>query len=336
MALWSPVWTGAGNDPNGGGWPEMRAAAPTRSYEEDAAMAESLVGCGQITWNQFQRAEPGAWSEERVLGEIARAGYAGAPAGQRGGRTAAETVALFAAHGLRPAPGYMSGAFWEAAERETLLAEARRQGAFAREAGLDAIYVAAGGFDYVTRSGRTRRETAGHVDHDDALTTEQYRRFGDTLNEVGAILLAEGVHAAFHNHVGTPIETREEIDTLLALTDPATIFLGPDTGHLAWAGADPVAFCRDYAARIVTLHLKDVDPAVVARGRDAAWDYRTFTAAGVFAELGEGGVDFPAIFAILREAGFAGWLIAETDVTQRPSALESATVSRQYLRSQGY
>lgn len=299
-------------------------------------MVESVVGCGQITWNQFQRVEPEAWSEGRVLDEIARAGYAGAPAGPRGARSAAETVAFFAAHGLRPAPGYMSGAFWEADQRETLLAEARRQGAFAREAGLDAIYVAAGGFDYVTRSGRTRRDTAGHVGPDDALTAEQYRRFGDTLNEVGAILLAEGVRPAFHNHVGTPIETREEIDTLLALTDPATIFLGPDTGHLAWAGANPVAFCRDYAARIVTLHLKDVDPAVVARGRDAGWDYRTFTDAGVFAELGDGGVDFPAIFAILREAGFAGWLIAETDVTQRPSALESATVSREYLRSQGY
>lgn len=299
-------------------------------------MAESLVGCGQITWNQFQRAEPGAWPEERVLAEIARAGYAGAPAAPRGGRTVAETTALFAAHGLRPAPGYMSGAFWEAGERENLLTEARRHGAFAREAGLDAIYVAAGGFDFVTRSGRTRREAAGHVGPDDALTDEQYRRFGDTLNEVGALLLAEGVRACFHNHVGTPIETRGEIDTLLALTDPATIFLGPDTGHLAWAGADPVAFCRDYAGRIATLHLKDVDPAIVARGRDAGWDYRTFTDAGVFAELGDGGVEFPAIFAILREAGFAGWLIAETDVTQRPSALESATVSRDYLRSQGY
>lgn len=299
-------------------------------------MTDVVVGCGQITWNQFQRAEPDAWSEERVLDEIAQAGYAGAPAGQRGERTAAETTALFAAHGLRPAPGYLSGAFWEAGQRATLLAEARWQGAFAREAGLDAIYVAAGGFDYVTRSGRTRRETAGHVAPADALTDEQYRRFGDTLNEVGSILLAEGVRAAFHNHVGTPIETREEIDTLLALTDPATIFLGPDTGHLAWAGADPVAFCRDYAPRIATLHLKDVDPAIVAHGRDAGWDYRIFTDAGVFTELGDGGVDFPAIFAILREAGFAGWLIAETDVTQRPSALESATVSREYLRSQGY
>lgn len=299
-------------------------------------MAEIFVGCGQITWNQFRRAEPDAWPEGRVLAEIAEAGYAGAPAGPRDERSAAETVALYAEYGLRPAPGYLSGAFWVAEERETILAAARQQAAFAHAVGCTELYVAAGGGDYVTGAGRTRRQAAGHVRADDALTDDEYQRFGETLSEVGAILLREGVRACFHNHVGTPIETREEIDRLLELVDPATVFLGPDTGHLAWAGADPVAFCRDYAPRIKTLHLKDVDAAVVARGRDAEWDYRAFTAAGVFAELGAGSVDFPAIFEALRVVGFAGWLIAETDVTQRPSAIESARISREYLRSQGY
>lgn len=299
-------------------------------------MAETFVGCGQITWNQFRQAEPDAWPEGRVLAEIAAAGYAGAPAGPHGERSAAETVALYGEYGLRPAPGYLGGAFWVAGEREALLTAARQQAAFARAVGCTELYVAAGGFDYVTRAGRTRRQAAGHVRADDALTDEEYRRFGETLSEVGAILLREGVRACFHNHVGTPIETRAEIDRLLALADPATVFLGPDTGHLAWAGADPVAFCRDYAPRIKTLHLKDVDAAIVARGRGAGWNYRAFTAAGVFTELGAGSVDFPALFAALRQVDFGGWLIAETDVTQRPSALESATISREYLRSQGY
>jgi inosose dehydratase len=167
------------------------------------------------------------------------------------------------------------------------------------------------------------------------LTDAEYQAFADTLNRVGEITLREGVRSCFHNHVGSVIETREEIDRLLALADPALVFLGPDTGHLAWAGADPVAFCRDYAARIKTIHVKDVSEAVRARGAAEGWDYGSFTKNGIFAELGEGDVDFPAIFAILREAGFAGWVIAETDVTQKPTALESATISREYLRSLG-
>lgn len=298
-------------------------------------MAAIAVGCGQITWNQFRRQDEGAWPEERVLAQIAAAGYEGAPAGAREGRSAEATIALYARHGLRPAPGYLGAPFWQEEQRAEILERARRQSAFMREVGCDALYVAAGGFDYVTRSGRTRRQVAGHVGAEDALTDDEYRRFAETLSRVGEITLAHGVRSCFHNHVGTVIETRAELERLLALVDRETIFLGPDTGHLAWAGDDVVAFCRDYADRIATLHLKDIDAAVAARGREQGWDYGTFVRHGVFTELGEGFIDFPAIFAILREAGFAGWAIAETDVTQKLTALESVTISRQYLRSIG-
>ena len=96
-----------------------------------------------------------------------------------------------------------------------------------------------------------------------------------------------------------------------------------------------LAIQHDYAARIKTIHVKDVDENVRIRGRAQEWDYGAFSANGIFAELGEGSVDFPAIFAILRDAGFGGWVIAETDVTQKPTALESATISRAYLKSLG-
>ncbi|MFL7810723.1 MAG: sugar phosphate isomerase/epimerase family protein, partial [Anaerolineae bacterium] len=155
-------------------------------------------------------------------------------------------------------------------------------------------------------------------------------------NKVGAITLAKGVRSCFHNHVGSTIETREEIDRLFSLVDRSLVFQGPDIGHLAWAGVDPVAFCRDYAADIKTMHVKDIDPDVLARGVAAEWDYGTFSDNGIFIELGEGMVDFPAIFGILENAGYDGWIIVETDVTQKPTALESATISRKYLKHIGY
>jgi inosose dehydratase len=287
------------------------------------------VGCGQITWSNDT-------AEDQVLAEIAQAGYAGAPAGPPSGRTAAQIQALFASHKLKPAPGYLGADFWRADQRDSILERARQYAALMRELGCSELYVAAGGFkSHITSSGRSRSQLAGHVAASDALTGAEYQTFADTLNQVGEITLREGVRSCFHNHVGSVIETREETDRLLALADPALVFLGPDTGHLAWAGADPVAFCRDYATRIKTIHVKDVSEAVRARGAAQAWDYGTFTQNGIFAELGEGDVDFPAIFAILRDAGFSGWVIAETDVTQKPTALESATISREYLRSIG-
>ncbi|MEZ4830579.1 MAG: sugar phosphate isomerase/epimerase [Caldilineaceae bacterium] len=284
------------------------------------------------------RLRPTTWKnvpEETVLAEIATAGYDGAPAAPREGRTAQDLVHLYAAHGLSPAPGYLSGDFWDAAQADSILARAKDYARFAKAVGCTELYVAASGFNWVTPRGLTRRQVAGHVKPGDALSDAQFRQFADTLNRVGEITLASGVRSCFHNHVGTVIETGEEVDRLFALLDPDLVFMGPDTGHLAWAGVDVVSFCRDYADRILTMHIKDIDPNVLAQGVAAEWDYGQFSDNGVFTELGLGFVDFPTVFDILDKAGFDGWLIVETDVTQQETAYESARMSRAYLRSIG-
>lgn len=290
------------------------------------------VGCGQITWHtgSGQRA-----SEEQVLAEIAQAGYEGAPASPQEDRTTQETLALFARHGLRPAPGYLGADFWKKEQRGSIIERAQRLGAFMAEAGCTELYVAAGGFDHITSSGMTRRQVAGHVSPDDSLSDDDLKRFAETLTAAGEATLREGVWSCFHNHVGSVIETEAEIERILELVDPATVALGPDTGHLAWGGVDVMSFCRRHIDRIKTLHIKDIDKAVMERGRVENWDYNTFSSNGVFAELGEGFIDFPALFALLGETAFKGWVIAETDVTQKASPLESVTISRAYLRSIG-
>jgi len=291
-------------------------------------MNSILIGCGQITW----RGMP----EEQALAEIAQAGYAGAPAGPKAGKSAAEVIATFAGYGLQPAPGYLGADYWDKAQEENILQRARDYAAFAQEAGCTELYVAAGGFNsYVTKRGLTRNQIAGHVKPEDAMSDAEFAQFAKVLNQVGEITLAQGVKSCFHNHVGSTIETREEIDRLWRLVDPNLVFMGPDTGHLAWAGADVIQFCRDYAGSIKTMHIKDVNKQVMDEGVAAEWDYRTFSDKGIWTELGQGCVDFPAVFQILNDAGFRGWIIVETDVTQLPTPLESAIVSRNYLRTLG-
>ena len=291
-------------------------------------MQNVLIGCGQITWRNV--------AEEQVLAEIAQAGYAGAPAGPHKDRSTAATLTLFAQHGLQPAPGYLGADFQDKAQEEKILARAQEYAQFAATAGCTELYVAAGGFNnYVTRRGLTRSQISGHVKAEDAMTDEEYAQFAKVLNQVAEITLAQGVKSCFHNHVGSVIETREEIDRLFALVNRDIVFMGPDTGHLAWAGADVIQFCRDYAASIKTIHVKDVNAAVMREGVAAEWDYATFSAKGIWTELGQGCVDLPTVFQILQDAGFGGWIIVETDVTQLETPLASAVVSREYLRSLG-
>jgi inosose dehydratase len=280
------------------------------------------IGCGQITWRR------GEFSQAEILAQIAAAGYDGAPASAPSLDQVEETRNLFTAAGLRPAPGYLGAAFWDPDEADAIVERAGGMAEIAAALGLTELYVAAN----LTPE---RRAVSGHVRASDALDDAGYRTMAQTLNRVGAATLAHGVRSSFHNHVGSFVETRAEIDELFARVDPSLVFHGPDIGHLAWAGDDVLAYTRDYLVNITTLHVKDIDPAVLADGVANGWDYSTFSDHGIFTELGQGMVDFPSLLDILRQGGFQGWLVVETDVTQRPTALESATVSRDYLRSLG-
>ncbi len=292
-------------------------------------MPQFKIGCGSLTW-------PREAPHEQVLAEIAQAGYAGVPIGPRPGATPEQVVAELAAHKLVPAPGYLGAEFWDVAKEAVILERARSLADLHRALGLTEMYVAAQGFDsYTTRRGLTRSQIAGQVRPEDAMPDAEWTQFARALNRVGEISLERGVKSCFHNHVGSTIETRAEVDRLFAMIDRKLVFQGPDIGHLVWAGADPVQFCRDYAADIKTLHIKDINPRVLAEGVREGWDYANFSRHGIFAELGEGMVDFPALFAVLNAAGFSGWVVVETDVTMKSSAFESATISRKYLKSIG-
>jgi inosose dehydratase len=295
-------------------------AVGTRDQGGSIVAGRIDIGCGQLTWPRD------TCTPAEILAEIAQAGYDGAPASAPSLDRVDETKQLFAGAGLRPAPGYLGAPLWEPGEADAIVERAREMGAIAEALGLTELYVAAN----LTPE---RRAVAGHVRPQDSLDGAGYDVMAETLNRVGEATLVHGVRASFHNHVGSFIETRAEIDELFSRVDRSLVFHGPDIGHLAWAGDDVLAYTRDYIDAITTVHVKDIDPAVLAEGVRNGWDYRTFSDNGIFTELGQGFVDFPALADILRGAGFEGWLIVETDVTQRPTALESATISRDYLRS---
>lgn len=284
-------------------------------------MTEDIkVACGQITWRGS------VFSQEQILQQIAEAGYGGAPVPASRLEDIPVVRRWFNDAGLNPAPAYLGAMFWEDSQADEIVRKADEIAQVSREFGLTEVYMAAS----LTPE---RRAVSGHVTPSDALSADAYDIFARTLNRAGETALRHGVRASFHNHVGSFIETRAEIDELFSRVDPALVFHGPDTGHLAWAGDDVVSYVRDYISGISTLHVKDIDPAVLAKGVSKGWDYSQFSDHGIFTELGQGFVNFPALFDLLRDASFQGWIVVETDVTRRPTALESATVSRNYLRT---
>lgn len=147
-----------------------------------------------------------------------------------------------------------------------------------------------------------RERTAGRPDLAPRLRRTDALRRG--VDRVAAIARRAGLCPVLHPHVGTYVEFADEIEPLLDLAD-----LCLDTGHLAYAGIDPVAALARHAGRLGHVHLKDVDGAVLARGLPF-WDA---IAAGVFCPLGTGIVDVRGALAELDRGGYDGWATIEQD-----------------------
>jgi inosose dehydratase len=159
-----------------------------------------------------------------------------------------------------------------------------------------------------------RIATAGRSTDAVRLDTDRWRELVGAIERLAALARDEfGLRAAFHPHVGTPVEFEDEIERLLADTDPALVGLCIDTGHCVYAGVNPVDLCRRHRNRLAHLHLKDVDPDVLQDVRVRRVDFVAAVAESVFCRLGRGTVDFQAFLAAVAAARYDGWATVEQD-----------------------
>jgi inosose dehydratase len=131
------------------------------------------------------------------------------------------------------------------------------------------------------------------------------------LDRISDYAASRGLLAALHPHVGTMVETGEETERVLAGSE---VGLCVDTGHLLVGGTDPVALTAAHAARVVHVHLKDVDAAHAARVRSGEIAFTTAVREGIFRPLGQGDIEIEAMVRTLEAAGYDGWYVLEQDV----------------------
>jgi inosose dehydratase len=157
------------------------------------------------------------------------------------------------------------------------------------------------------------------------MAEADWQKFGEALTEAADHLTRRGMRLAYHHHMGTVVETEDEIDRLMRVTGPAVGLL-LDTGHLTYAGGDVLAVARRHAHRIVHVHCKDIRPAVLVGARKRDQSFLDSVVEGVFTVPGDGCVDYKALFTILRDAGYSGWLVVEAE--QDPKKAHPLTYAR--------
>jgi inosose dehydratase len=301
------------------------------------------IACSTITWNSVRRDDGGPYAGRqgytRILNEVREAGYSHVVAsvgrlpfgdGEDEPLTTPEGQLRFLAdRGLKPAPGYVGAdRIYEVDARPQLLERVKQAAAFTCGLGLDALFLGPPGAPH-------RHMTAGHFpqgNRPDDLTADQWLVTLETLNRLGEACRAEGVWLSPHNHAGMYWETEDEYERLVQGTDPGRVGLGPDVGHMVWGGIDPLPWFRRHMDRVKTIHIKDMNGAVLRQAREEKLSYPETSDRGVFAEIGEGCVDWPALFTHWRDAGFDGIVTVETDRTTKSTPAESAAISRRYLR----
>jgi len=157
------------------------------------------------------------------------------------------------------------------------------------------------------------------------LMDDDWPDYGRKLTALAERMAEFGVAMAFHHHMGTIVETDDEVDRLMSVTGPAVGLLY-DSGHCAFSGGQPVALARRHARRIVHVHCKDVRLAKLRQARRTDMSFMDSVLDGLFTVPGDGGIDFPAILATLHEAGYAGWLVVEAE--QDPGKAHPLTFAR--------
>jgi len=167
------------------------------------------------------------------------------------------------------------------------------------------------------------------------VTPQQWSVMVDQVSRSARIASNYGVKMGFHPHVGTCVETEDQIERLLGDTDPDLVGLCLDTGHHAYWNADPLSFLRRHRARVTSVHLKNVDAEIRARVHAEGIHCDRAFEIGVMTDLDRGAVDIAGVVLDLKAVGFTGPIVVEQDFAKtNPQTPEQIAASNlQFLNS---
>lgn len=275
------------------------------------------IGINPLTWTNDDMPALGAETPLEVcLSEGKEAGYAGFELGQKFPRTPEILGPILENHGLSLVSGWYSSNLLERSVDDEI--EAMQPHLHL----LKTLGATAMVFCETSRCVHGEMETP--VRNRPQMSPAEWPVFLERLNEVAEYLETQGVSMAYHHHMGTVIETEADIDRMMQGAPAVGLLL--DSGHLTFAGGDPVAVAKRYADRIKHVHCKDIRQSVMIDAKNRNLSFLHAVLNGTFTVPGDGCVDYPSIFAVLKESNYSGWLVVEAE--QDPSIAHPLTYAK--------
>ena len=265
------------------------------------------LGISLIAWQNDDLPElTAAYTTEGAMEDAARIGYSGV---ERGRRMPADTEGLRAyldRYGVALCGGWCSG--------NLMVNDLATEQAAIREQVDQFAALGAPCVVYAECSNTIQGDQGTPVSRRPKLTRDEIMAYGAKLSELAKWAADRGCGLAYHHHMGAMVQDAEDIDWLMeGSTDDLTLLY--DTGHLHFAGADPLAVLDKWGDRVSHVHVKDVRQSVLDWVRAEDRSFLDGVAAGVFSVPGdpEGCIDFQAITDRLKAMDYQGWIVVEAE-----------------------
>ncbi|MEA2782604.1 MAG: inosose dehydratase [Rhodospirillaceae bacterium] len=246
---------------------------------------------------------------DQCLAEIRQAGFTGVELGRKFPRNADKLRPLLETHGLSLISGWYSA---------QLLSRDSKAEISAMRDHLDLLKsLGSPVMVFAETTGETINNVGAPASSRPRLAgAAEWTKLGQRFTEVADHMLDQGVRMAVHHHMGTVVETAEDVDRLIENAGPSVGLL-LDTGHMTFAGGDPLDVAKRHAGRIVHVHCKDIRRYALADCRQRDVSFSQAVLQGLFTAPGDGIVDYKALFAVLAGSGYSGWLVQEAEQDPR-------------------
>lgn len=263
------------------------------------------LGVSPISWTNDDMPELGKdTSVEHCLKEGKQAGYSGFELGGKWPKDSAILTPLFDKYDMDVVSSWFCGGLLE----DTLEGEIERitpHMNLLKEMGTEVIV-------YCEMDSCVHGDISSPLSKRPVLDNEQWEEWTDKLSQLAKYTLSHGMKLAYHHHMGTVVQVEEEVDKLMAMTthDLGLVF---DTGHLIYAGADPLEVYKKHSGRVMHIHCKDVRSEILNRSLETDSSFLNSVLNGVYTVPGDGDFNFPELFKMVSDNNFNGWVVVEAE-----------------------
>jgi|TARA_B100001146_G_scaffold172107_1_gene153033 inosose dehydratase len=263
------------------------------------------IGVSPISWTNDDMPELGRdTTVEHCLQEGKQAGYSGFELGGKWPRETSILEPLFNKYNMDVISSWFCGGLL----KDSIEVEIKRitpHMQLLKDLGTDVIV-------YCEMDACVHGDISSPLSMRPTLSEDQWQDWTDKLNQLAKYTLSHGMQLAYHHHMGTIVQIEEEVDKLMAMTNK-DLGLVLDTGHLIYAGSDPLKVYEKYSDRVLHIHCKDVRGAALDDSLKVDSSFLNSVLNGVFTVPGDGDFDFPGLFKMVSNNEYSGWIVVEAE-----------------------